>query len=219
MEITRHNYTRYYTVQGTSIADILNGTFIQGPANGLYRTCWISNSYHTVNANTMLDFLRTWSSQYHQHAIFRVSPSLVTPSKALLDIHLQARRWVVFLGVAIILVGSIGGTSLALGFPGDGIIWQATKVVLAFSASALGKVGVGRPDTAVTGGWLPQAGVANGELVGLAAGADVDGGGIRRVPVGSDWWLFWEREVGLALVDDLALVLVGGINNRLLRMD
>lgn len=70
------------------------------------------------------------------------------------------------------------------------------------------------PDTAQTlrvGGGFAQRVVALGEVTrGLAAGADVDDGGVRGLEVGGAWRVFREGEVGFALFDDLGFVFFAG---------
>lgn len=105
----------------------------------------------------------------------------------------------------VVLAGSLLQTGVVLLVAGDGIIGDTTKAILALAASS-----ANRADR--SGLTECAAALARGrDISGLAAGADVDGAGVRGVEVGGHGGLLGERQVRLNLVDGRGVGLhVGG---------
>lgn len=112
------------------------------------------------------------------------------------------------------LVGGVGKASLVLGLASDGVVGDGTLETLAGSiavGSGVDLVG-GAIDTDGRVGSL-RAGLTSGTADGTRA--DVDGGAVGGVEVGSDRGVLRLGEVGGALIDNVLLVLVGLVDDGL----
>jgi len=129
--------------------------------------------------------------------------------------HLRGVGGVV-LGVAVVLAGGVGKAGLALGLTGNSVVGDAGEAVLALTANTLTEGGIGTSDSAVTGGRLAERVVAVGEATARdTAGANVDSAGVGGVEVGLGRRGIRLGKVATALLDELGLVLVGLVDDRL----
>lgn len=122
-----------------------------------------------------------------------------------------------------LFVGSILQTGLVLCAPCNCVVGETAETICTLTSDTLTEnlLTSGRwvfSNCATTSSWLAEGVVAVREGASGAARADVDCPGVCAVEVGGLGWLIWEREVALALIDELLLVLVGCVDDGLEQM-
>lgn len=121
----------------------------------------------------------------------------------------------VVLGVAVVLASGVGKTSLVLGLTGDSIVGDTGETVLALAADTLTEGRVSTSGEAITSGGLAECIISVSDGVRDTARADIDSAGVLVAEVRLDRRVLGLGEVLAALLDELALVLVGLVDDGL----
>jgi hypothetical protein len=121
----------------------------------------------------------------------------------------------VVLGVAVVLASGVGETSLVLSLTSDSIVGNAGETVLALAADALTESRIGTSGEAVTSGRLAESVITVSDWVRDTARSDIDSAGVLVAEVRLDRGVLGLGEVLAALLDELALVLIGLVDDGL----